>query len=89
MGWWQEGHPAVKTLATKHDLRRSLRVSLSVGSMCAVVLSIIVECVNNGGGRCSVHRVSPVGDDAWREFCRSDRPTRASMEKRKLNSMID
>jgi len=32
VGWWQEGYLAViKTRATKHDLRRSPRVSLSVG----------------------------------------------------------
>jgi len=31
--------------------------------MCAVLLPIIVECMNNGGGRCGVRRVRPVGRD--------------------------
>jgi len=48
--------------------------------LCAVLLPIIVQCVNNGGGRCGVRRVRPVGDDAWRECCRPDRSTRAGME---------
>jgi len=48
VGWWQEGHPAVKTLATKHDLRRYLRVPL--------LLPIMAQCVNSGG-----ERVRPVG----------------------------
>jgi len=49
--------------------------------MCAVLLPIIVQCVNSGGGRCGVRPVWSVGEDAWRECCRSDRPIRASMEK--------
>jgi len=44
--------------------------------MMRAVLPIIVQCVNNGGGMCVV------GGDAGRECCSSDRPTRASVEKR-------
>jgi len=68
-----------KTVATKHDLRRSLRVSLSVGFARCVpcfFLSLFSAWIMVGGG-------------AVREFCRSDRLTRASMEKRTLNCMID
>jgi len=57
--------------------------------MCAVLLPIIVQCVHNGGGRWGVRSVRQVGDDAWGEYCRSDRPTRASMEKHMLNCTID
>jgi len=47
------------------------------------------QCVNNGGERCGVRRVRPVGDDAWRDCCWLHRPTRARMEKLTLNCMID
>jgi len=67
---------AVKTIATKHDLRRSLRVSLSVGFAWCVpcfFLSLFSAWIMVWSGA--------VGGDAWRECCRSDCPSCASMEK--------
>jgi len=86
VGWWQEGHRAIKPCATKHDLWHSL---LSVGF--ARCLQCFFQSLFSayGGGRCGVRSVRPVVDDAWRECCWSDRPTRASMETRTLNCMID
>jgi len=54
--------------------------------MCAVLLSIIVQCVNNGGGRCGVR---PVGDDAWRECCRSDRQPVQAWKNFRIDWLID
>jgi len=97
VGWWQEGHPAVKLLLQNMTCGAPPRVPVDrFRPMWAVFLPIIVQYMNNGvqymnngGGRCGVRRLRSVGDGAWRKCCWSDRPTRASMEKRTLNCMID